>query len=445
MYWLPKLHKTPYKARFIANSSSCTTTELSKLLTSCLTAVKNHVIRYCEKVYERSGKNLFWSIKNSGEVLNKLKSRGFRATSLSTYDFSTLYTTLPHNLIKEKLINLIEWTFKREGSPYIACNERQAFFTSEDTKRYKLWSCQNVCEALIYLLDNIYIRFGTKLYRQIVGIPMGTNWAPLVADLFLFCYERDFMTSLSDVKQAEIIEAFKSTSRYLDDLLNIDNPYFEGMVNRIYPPELQLNKANTADTEAPFFDLHLSISNGFVSSKIYDKRDDFDFDIVNFPFLDGDVPRSTSYGVYISQLIRFARVSSHVVDFNARNKSLTAKLLQQGYRYHKLRKAFSKFYRRHYELVSKFNVGLKTLLHQGLSEPEFYGDLVYKFKKIVGRVDFSDQFRKSIVRYKRIGYNINIMRQSACLVFNPITVNNFAFLFNCTPVGRASDSMMAPT
>ena len=143
---------------------------------------------------------------------DKLKSRGFRATSLSTYDFSTLYTTLPHNLTKEKLINLIEWTFKREGSPYIACNERQAFFTSEDTKRYKLWSCQNVCEALIYLLDNNYIRFGTKVYRQIVGIPMGTNCAPLVADLFLFCYERDFVTSLSDVKQAEIIEAFKSTS-----------------------------------------------------------------------------------------------------------------------------------------------------------------------------------------------------------------------------------------
>ena len=84
-----------------------------------------------------------------------------------------------------------------------------------------------------------------KLYRQIVGIPIGTNCAPLVADLFLFCYERDFMISLSDVKQAEIIEAFKSTSRYLDDLLNIDNPYFEGMVNRIYPPELQLKKANT--------------------------------------------------------------------------------------------------------------------------------------------------------------------------------------------------------
>ena len=132
-------------------------------------------------------------------------------------------------------------------------------------------------------------------------------------------------------------------------------------------------------------------------------------------------------------------MSSHVADFNAHNKSLTAKLLQQGYQYHKLQKTFSKFYHRHYELVSKLGVGLKTLLHQDLSEPEFYGDLVYKFKKIVHRADFSDQFRKIIVRYKHIGYNLNIMRQSACLVFNPITVNNFASLFDCTPVGRASE------
>ena len=87
-------------------------------------------------------------------------------------------------------------------------------------------------------------------------------------------------------------------------------------------------------------------------------------------------------------------MSSHVGDFNARNKSLTAKLLQQGYRYQKLRKAFSKFYHRHFELVSKFSVGLKTLLHQGLLEPEFYRDLVYKFKNIVGTADFSNQFRK---------------------------------------------------
>ena len=202
---------------------------------------------------------------------------------------------------------------------------------------------------------------------------MGTNCAPLVADLFLFCYERDFMLSLLEDNQSGVIETFNSTSRYLDDLLNFDNNFFDSMVNRIYPSERQLNKANVSDTEASFLDLHLSISDGFVKTKIYDKRDDFDFDIVNFPFLDGDVK----------------------VD----NKVLTAKLLRQGYRYHKLRKAFSKFYRRHFDIVSKYNVGLKTLLLQGLSEPEFYGDLVYKFRKISGKNDFPYHFKKIIVRY----------------------------------------------
>ena len=168
---------------------------------------------------------------------------------------------------------------------------------------------------------------------------------------------------------------------------------------------------------------------------------DFDFEIVNFPFLDGDVHRSTSYGVYISQLIRFARAS----DFNTRNKLLTQKLLKQGYRYNKLRKTFSKFYRRYYDLISKFQLGLKSLLHQRLSEPEFYDDLVYKCKKIVGSNNFSAQFIKIISHYKKIGYNINILQQTACLVVNPITVGNFAFLFNCSPVGRTSDSIMVPT
>ena len=105
---------------------------------------------------------------------------------------------------------------------------------SEEHKRYTLSSCQKVCETLIFLLDNIYIRFGNKLYRHIVGIPMGTNNASLVADLFLFCYERDFTMSLSaDNLEAENVEAFNSTSRYLDDLLNIDNTYFDGMFKQI--------------------------------------------------------------------------------------------------------------------------------------------------------------------------------------------------------------------
>ena len=128
MNWLPNLHERPYKARFIANSSSCTTTELSKLLTTCLTTIKAEVIKYCETVYERSGKNVCWSIKKSGEVSSKLKDRGFQATSLSTYDFSTSYTTLPQKLIIEKLLDLTEQTFnKKEGKLYLACNDKKVF------------------------------------------------------------------------------------------------------------------------------------------------------------------------------------------------------------------------------------------------------------------------------------------------------------------------------
>ena len=216
---------------------------------------------------------------------------------------------------------------------------QKCIFTSEKPKKYHVWSCQNVWDALTYLLDNIFIQFCTKLYRQVVGIPMGSSCAPLVADLFLFCYERDFMMSLSDDKQANVFDAFNTTFRYLDDILNINNVEFDNMVSQIYTSELQLNETNTSDSEAAFLDLHLSISNNIVSTKIYD----FDFEIVNFQFLDGDVPRSTSYGVHISQLIRFARASSYVTDFNTCNKSLTQKHLKQGYRYHKLRKPFLNF------------------------------------------------------------------------------------------------------
>ena len=171
---------------------------------------------------------------------------------MSTYDFSTLYTTLPHHLIKDKLIDLINRTFIRENTQYLACNEECAFFTSDVYSNHNSWSCQKVCDALVYLLDNIFIIFGTKLYRLSIGIPMAINCAPLLADLFLFCYERDFMKSLSRENQANIIEV-SIQQRYLDESLNTGNIYFDQMMDRIYPTKHQLNRANSSDTEAPFW------------------------------------------------------------------------------------------------------------------------------------------------------------------------------------------------
>ena len=241
--------------------------------------------------------NVFWSI-------NKFKSKLFKASKLSTYDFSTLYTTLPHHLIKDKLIALINRTFIQKNIQYLACNEECAFFTSDVYKNYNIWSCQKVYNVLVYLLDTIFIRFETKLYRQTIGIPMGTTCAPLVADLFLFSYERDFMKSRSRENQAGIIEAFNSNSRYLDDLLNIDDIYFDQMVDRIYSTELQQIKPILPIPRhllkiwiyvylmvqfPPKFVLHV---------EYWYNEGGFDFGIVNFPFLDGDAPEHTPFGVY---------------------------------------------------------------------------------------------------------------------------------------------------
>ncbi len=170
------------------------------------------------------------------------------------------------------------------------------------------------------------------------------------------------------------------------------------------------------------------------NTKIYDKRDDYNFDIVNFPLLDGDVPRTTSYGVYIFQLIRFARGCSNVSDFNDRNFLLTKRLLQQGYRFHKLRKMFSKFYHRNSDALQKYNTNLKTLLN-GIAHPEFYNDLIYKLRKINGHASFSTLISKIIRSFVRRGYKHDILQRTSCLVIDPFTVGHHAFLFGCAMTG----------
>ena len=145
----------------------------------------------------------------------------------------------------------------------------------------------------------------------------------------------------------------------------------------------------------------------------------------------------------VSQLIRFAGVYSGVGDFGNGGLFLTARLLEQGYRYHKIRKAFSKFYHRHSELVVECGIWLKTLLQQGISEPIFYGDLVCRFRRVVGNPNLSDRFGEIVKRYIRVEYGLDIMRQSACLVLDPVADCSCGFLLDCVMVGRASGSVVA--
>ena len=224
LYWLPKLHKKPFKYRFISASSKCSTTHISVLLTQALTTIKNFVIKYCNKSYENTGVNYFWSVKNSLEVLDKYNNIESAFTSVDSFDFSTLYTTLPHNLIKEKLSYLIEWSFDKTGLTYICCNSYNSFFSDSKQNKYTNWTFLDVINALKFLLDNIFVRFGSNIYRQTIGIPMGTNCAPLIADLFLYCYESQFMAKLyKDQNKHDLLSDFNNTFRCLDDILTFQN------------------------------------------------------------------------------------------------------------------------------------------------------------------------------------------------------------------------------
>ena len=165
-----------------------------------------------------------------------------------------------------------------------------------------------------------------------------------------------------------------------------------------------------------FFTLVLfnPLISGSLITKIYDKRDDFDFPIVNFPFLDGDIPLAPSYGIYISQLVRFCRICTKVSDFNERNLHLTEKLLKQGYRYHKLLKTFTKFFHRYNVLVHKFGATCRSLIRNGIPHPRFYGNIVYKSYKFKNRtLDISDSLNKFIHK----GYKYEIIINTLRLVF----------------------------
>ena len=171
-------------SRFISKSSHCSTTILSKHITSALTAVKGHVMKYSETAFSNSNVNYFWSIKNSSEVIEKLRLRNFQVSQVSSFDFSTLYTSLPHDLINAKVLSLIKWCFNRESKSYLCTSLKAGFFSNKKYESYRCWSCAELCEAFTFLMENIYVQFDGIIYQQIEGSPMGTNCAPLIADLF---------------------------------------------------------------------------------------------------------------------------------------------------------------------------------------------------------------------------------------------------------------------
>ena len=169
---------------------------------------------------------------------------------------------------------------------------------------------------LEFLIDNIFVECGGLIFQQVIGIPMGTNCAPLLADLFLYSYEAEFIQTLIKSGNRRLAKSFNFTYRYIDDVLSLNNPLFSIHIDDIYPAELEIKDTTDAHDHASYLDLLLSFDQtNRLQVKLYDKRDDFNFQIVNFPFICSNIPQSPAYGVYISQLIRYARASTFYQDF----------------------------------------------------------------------------------------------------------------------------------
>ena len=353
IYWIPKMHKNPIGSRFIAGSKFCSIKILSKCFSKALKLILNHLKLYCKTVLERTGLNYFWILENSLEFLEKLKLQ--KIDHMETYDFSTLYTALPHREIKQKFSTIFQKVFNREAKPFINVNLNGAYFSSVGVSNRCSFRINDMMEILEFILDNIYVKCGKDIFKQIVGIPIGLDSGQDIANLLLYSYESEFVEKISRDNLA-LAHKFKFNGRYIDDLFVANFPTFKEYIYKIYPRDLEIKLESSNTKEVAYLDLKINSENSNLTFSIYDKRDDFSFDIVNFPFMDSCIPKKSALGVFFSQLIRYARISTKFSDFKIRGISLISKLKNQGFMVKDLRKLGLRFFKDKQELLTKYNL-----------------------------------------------------------------------------------------
>ena len=228
-----------------------------------------------------------WILNNSKDLLDNLKSRSFsQVSSIKIFDFSTLYTTLPHDKLKIHLKETNHKAFSRrnDDSKFVVLGYYSTYFSNKFQNGKTWYSEKQVISMLEVLIDSIFVSFGGTLFQQVVGIPMGTNCAPLLVDLFLYSYESEFLQNLVKDKKFHEAKAFNFTYSYIDDVLSINKPRFAEFFPLIYPPELEIKETTYTASFASCLDLYLEFDeSGQLSTKIYDNWDDFNFRIINFP------------------------------------------------------------------------------------------------------------------------------------------------------------------
>ena len=362
IYWTPKLHKNPIKFRFIIAAPDCSMKPLSKAITKIFRLFYKQVETYNAKSFFYSQVKTFWVIQNNEHVINSIKKLNKRNSvrSMSTFDFSTLYTKIPHAKLLEVLNEITDFCFQGGSHEYISfslSSKSRARWVPNNSKAKIKFNVGLVKDALEYLMKNCFFTFGSKVFRQVIGIPMGSDPAPFMANLFLYHYESLWIKNLKkdDLQKAR---RFSNTFRFIDDLLTInDDNLFSKNFGQIYPEELQLNLESSGES-VNFLDLNLSNCNGHVEVKLYDKRNNFPFSIVRLPFSSSNIPSAVFYNCVGAEILRIGRVSSNLENFKTDGKELLDRALKQGAKKGRLERLLKRVYGRH-QALRKFHSNAK--------------------------------------------------------------------------------------
>ena len=280
IYSTIKEHKTPVGNRFIVSGRKCSTKTLSKSLLKVFQLVSKTLKIECNYRCKFSKTKSFWVINNAESIrkdINNINNKR-KASSIFSYDFSRLYTNIPHEMLKENVIFALEEAFKIKGNDfYIKINKSSATWAKSKPKKTKLKYVQKdeIMGMLEFLLNNIHIKYRDQIFRQIIGVPMGTDCAPDLANLFLFVFEYKYVMSLIDDGCYDA-KLFRFVYRYIEDLLILnDNGHFENIYWSIYPDVLELNSTGTSSFHSSFLDLDLSVEERQFKYTLYDKRNNF--------------------------------------------------------------------------------------------------------------------------------------------------------------------------
>ena len=342
------MHKLPIGFRYITAGIDTVLQNLSIDVSKCLKLLLK--VAYKANDYKINDINkCTFIIDNRDKVINSMEmsnsSQNTKHKCISTWDFSTLYTKIPHDQLINNVSSFINDIFKCvKDKNYITCPKgiKGAYFNKSRNNTNRCFNKEQLVEAVKCIINNAYIMYHDVLYRQVIGVPMGTNCAPYLANIYLHHYEYEYLKLL--VRQGDIQTAkmLANTFRYQDDCVALnDRGLFAVHYEKIYPREMVLNATNISRDKCTFLDLKVSIYHGKFIYGSFDKRDNFNFHVVNFPNLKGNVPKMQSYGVYTSQLVRFCDINVSSKGFLKDVEKMNKCLLNQGFESNLLQKKYT--------------------------------------------------------------------------------------------------------